>query len=369
MKNILSCSGIAALGLSLMLGSCVSNKKYAEAQAAIERYRQDSAACASRTASIQQNLSSLEQSNRSMKTQMDSSRQHATRYQKRWDEFQSYYAQQTKSSEEFRGQLTSSLSSAGLSEENIQASNGNVIITLPEDNLFSSGSNLSSKGKSTLEKIASAIQSKDDYSVVVTTDASFASSPRLGKMNKNKMKGEGRDKQMSDSSMDQSAGSDTSMAAHKEGKDSAMASKKSGKKQKRAQTSDDKWQKEEGTSTSRRGGTANWSTDFSRASAIVKALSQNGVNDVRLIAPRSSGSEEQGYFVVLTPKMNRMHQMFQGDDRSQSENDNQNKMKGQKNKSVNSANNNNNNNQSQNSGVNSPSQSSGNNDQDSSDKK
>ena len=72
MKKMMSQAGLAAVAIAVLMSSCVSKRKYMDAQATIEKYRSDSAQLAGQMSSIQQNVSTLEQRNKSLQQQWDS---------------------------------------------------------------------------------------------------------------------------------------------------------------------------------------------------------------------------------------------------------------------------------------------------------
>ena len=106
MKKNLSLAGFSLVAMGLFMGSCVSKRKYMDAQAsAAQRYSTDSAQWASRTNTMQQNITSLEQRSSDYQKQMDSFRTASANYQKRWDNLQSTYTQQNTSTEQLHQQI------------------------------------------------------------------------------------------------------------------------------------------------------------------------------------------------------------------------------------------------------------------------
>jgi len=389
MKKILSATGFGALAISLLFTSCVSKRKYTEAQSTIEHYRADSAKLAERSNTLQQSLTTLEQKNKSFQQQIDSSTNLTNRYQKRWENFKSYYDQQKSSADQLRQQITTALDGSGLSESNVQAKNGRIIVTLPEDILFTSGSMVNSKGKEALAKLANVLKTNNDYSVDVATTASYAayavnteskpvsastevasdkdimSKDIMSKDNKAVQKpSPDKDASTKDVTTKQDKKSDKDDLAKADpplevkaktdqpvdanigdssvSKDQTIPSKAdvTVKKHKTATKTISKKSKisneqEIGTFETNSKGTGvgaksrsskmkgdYWTSEIARATSIVKILAQNGVSEVRLIASgaaqnqnsmdaKGSMSADRGYYVILSPKMDKMNQMIQ----------------------------------------------------------
>jgi hypothetical protein len=315
MKNILSAKWMLICFLILIMSSCVSKRKYMDAMESVEKYKAESAECASKSASLQQNVSKLEENSMKMKSEIDSSRNRASRYQKKFDEFESYYDQLAKSTEELRSKLILALSGTGLSEENVQALNGLLIINVPKEMLFTSGANLSNQGKATLVKIANFTESNEDYGVDVATGDSYKDFASRMEKRENMIRGRRspdenmtdittkKDRRLPDNSDKQIP--DTIALMHsqrgrdKKMTDSSMIKSKNKADRKMADTA------------KRTGGAENWGTELSRASSIVKVLAQNGAAEVRLIAPVYSQTRntvttdpiaEKGYYIIISRK-------------------------------------------------------------------
>lgn len=183
MKKNLSLAGLGLAAMGLFMGSCVSKRKYMEAQAgASQRYATDSTEWATRTNTMQQNLTSLEQKSAGYQKQMDSFKTSSTKYQKRWDNIQSAYTQQNTSTDQLHQQIHTAVDQY-VEASNIESKNGKIYINLPEKMLFTTGSStVSAKGKQALDKLAEVLASNDNVEVDIITTAAYYADGTTGNM-------------------------------------------------------------------------------------------------------------------------------------------------------------------------------------------
>src|SRR5687767_4208606 len=176
MKKNLSLAGFSLVAMGLFMGSCVSKRKYMDAQtSAAERYRTDSTEWANRTTTMQQNITSLEQKSTDYQKQVDSFRTTSMNYQKRWDNLQSTYTQQNTSTEQLHQQIHAAIDEY-VEASNVESKDGKIYINLPEKMLFTSGSStLSAKGKQAMDKLAEVLASNDNVEVDIITTAAYYS--------------------------------------------------------------------------------------------------------------------------------------------------------------------------------------------------
>ncbi len=171
MKKIFSLQVASVVAMGLLLGSCVSRKKYDEAQRTIEQYRTDSAEWAAKYNTVQQSYSTLEQNNKQIQTRYDSINKSYMADQQRWQTYRGYYDQQRTAAEQVHQQLHSALDNSVITESNIFANGNEVYVNIPESAFFTSGSSrLTAKGKEALQKIASVLKSNNDVEVDVRTN-------------------------------------------------------------------------------------------------------------------------------------------------------------------------------------------------------
>jgi|GEM_PF-2069989 len=174
MKKNLSLASFSLVAMGLFMGSCVSKRKYMEAQtSAAARYTTDSTQWADRSNTMQKSMSALEQKSTTYQKQMDSFKTSSMNYQKRWDNFQTTYTKQTSSTEQLHEQIHTAIDQY-VESSNVESRNGKVYINLPEKMLFTSGSSsLSAKGKQALDKLAAVLASNDNIEVDILTSAAY----------------------------------------------------------------------------------------------------------------------------------------------------------------------------------------------------
>jgi outer membrane protein OmpA-like peptidoglycan-associated protein len=181
MKKIFSLQGAGVVAMGLLLGSCVSQKKYDEAQRTIEQYRSDSAAWAAKYNSMQQNYSTLEQNNKQIQSRYDSINKTYMADQQRWQTYQGYFDQQTSTAQQIHQQLHTALENSVITNANVYAEGNEVYVNLSEKTFFASGSSkLTAKGKEALQKIAGVLKSNADVEVDVRTNLGTESYSRTG---------------------------------------------------------------------------------------------------------------------------------------------------------------------------------------------
>ena len=171
MKKIFSFQGASVVAMGLLLGSCVSQKKYDEAQRTIEQYRSDSAAWAAKYNTVQQSYSTLEQNNKQIQTRYDSINKSYMADQQRWQTYQGYYDQQRTAAEQIHQQLHTALDNTAIGVANVFANGNEVYVNIPESSFFASGSSkLTAKGREALQKLATALKSNNDVEIDVRTN-------------------------------------------------------------------------------------------------------------------------------------------------------------------------------------------------------
>ncbi|HEY4208467.1 MAG TPA: hypothetical protein VGM31_16690, partial [Puia sp.] len=116
--------GIATAGIAVvLLSGCVSSKKYKSSQAALQQMRNDSVQLAQQVASLNQNVQALQDKNNALQHSLDSSGTSYTAQQKHLSYYQDYFTQQQTSASQMSDELKSTLSQAGVSNDDIQQVN------------------------------------------------------------------------------------------------------------------------------------------------------------------------------------------------------------------------------------------------------
>ena len=300
-------------------------------------------------AGLQQNISSLEEKNRSIQAQWDSSNAAAKAEAQRWTGLQGYYDEQKSNVTNIHQQLHTALAETeGITPDEITASNGRVYVTL-DDQVFSGGQ-LSSKGRKAIADFAGVLKDKQDLVVDVasansyaaywsggtpastmgSTDASTSSTDANANANAN-----------SNSTASPSTSSDNATAATDNTSSRptartttttrkstttvrrsstatrssrATASKSSSKSTARKSESGRKMSFKSGSSKTNN----SWNSNIAKATAIAKELHKNGIYNVGLLVPGSENTTDAGtttgkknFQLIVSPKGDRYYQMIE----------------------------------------------------------
>jgi outer membrane protein OmpA-like peptidoglycan-associated protein len=353
MKKNLSLAGFSLVAIGLFMGSCVSKRKYMEAQtSAAERYRTDSTEWANRSNTMQQNITSLEQKNTGFQKQMDSLRTTSAEYQKRWDNFQTTY---TTSTEQLHQQIHTAIDQY-VEASNVQAHNGKVYVNLPEKMLFNAGSStLSTKGKQALDKLAEVLATNNNVEVDIIATAAYyndgttAMTGVTGSETDRSTKTDAPGVTSETDTKDPKATDKETATARANVGDSAYPAsgavtdrtaqqdpnKKATTKTKTSQKSSTAKKTKQGDqsmtfkstpkgsskSKSTASSAPSWNLNVARSTAIVRELTQNGLPHARIVltGQDSKGimtnewaSTNRGYQVVVSPKIDYYQMMQQG---------------------------------------------------------
>lgn len=349
MKKIRSVTGMGLVALTLFMGSCVSKKKYVAAQNEIERYRTDSTQMAQRSAELQQNISTLEETTKSWETRYDSANK---AYEAKWTGVQTYFNEQKTAAEQLHQSIHQSLSNSEvIGADAITSGNGKVYITL-DDKVFS-GSALNTKGREAIAQFANAVNAKENVAVDVVTGDSYAaywnSGSSMGNTSGTWNNASGADSSMTsgntsgnsnttttgtgvNNSNDATAEDNTSVTSNSgnttrttstarttTNKSKTYTAKKSTAKKSYATTK--RRTGEAGRSTSMRTGTKSkstasnsWNSKLAKASSIAKELHKHGLNSVGLMIPageNGTGENSTKFQIIVSPKDSRYYQMME----------------------------------------------------------
>jgi len=158
---------IAAFAL-ISLPSCVSSKKYKASQATLERVRQDSAQLAQQVSTCNGSLQSAQQQNASLQKSLDTKTAEYTAQQSKLDTYSGYFSKQNEAMGRLTQELKDSLQTAGLTESDMQQTNGILYVNLDENTLFKKNSTVVTKqGKQMITGLATVLKSHDDINVGV----------------------------------------------------------------------------------------------------------------------------------------------------------------------------------------------------------
>lgn len=176
-------------GMAVLMGSCVSNKKYAALQASYQSTKEDLIECNADSRTLQTQLDNALKANQELRAglasmkqtldkSMDASAQSGANIAKLVDEINASnkYIKQlvdAKSKSDslniaLTNKLTRSLSNDELRDVDVKVLKGVVYISLADNMLFKSGSyEISDRAMETLSKIAKIIKDYNDYDVLV----------------------------------------------------------------------------------------------------------------------------------------------------------------------------------------------------------
>ncbi len=169
--------------------SCVSNKKYAASQNALNSARNDSAKLAAHVSDLESTITKLESNITALKTQVNDltnragelssdaankssqltrSQQELANQQRKLEQLQALMDQQKKAIQEIRKKMQDALVGFNSNELTVAIKNGKVYVSLQENLLFPSGSAVvNPKGKEALGKLASVLNANPDITVMI----------------------------------------------------------------------------------------------------------------------------------------------------------------------------------------------------------
>ena len=177
MKNLFIKFAAVSICMVLVLSSCVSKKKYLEAQSMLQQLRNDSLRLAQEVAANQAKIKATEESltdiqnrNAKLRQQMDSASRSAAgelaQQRRRLENLQALIDQQRKTTTELRQKMTEALKGFNSKELSVSIKNGKVYVSLQENLLFPSGSAVvNPKGKQALGKLAGVLSINPDINV------------------------------------------------------------------------------------------------------------------------------------------------------------------------------------------------------------
>lgn len=341
MKKMISASGYGAIAIALLMSSCVSKKKYVQAQNTIEKYRMDSTQMAQTAAGLQQNISSLEEKNKAIQASWDSSKATAQAEMQRWSPLQTYYSEQRTNFTGLHEQLHTALDSSDvISAEDITSSNGRIYVTL-DDQVFAGGQ-LSSKGRKAIAEFAGVIKDKDNVVVDVASGNSYAAywNNTAGAMDNSSSDMSGSTASGSTSDDATASANSSDATSSRPTASTATARRSSSATARRSSTTTRSTRataaRSSATSTARRSESSgrnmsfrsksasksksSWNTNIAKATAIAKELHKNGVYNVGMLVPgdknttNSTGTTtgRNNFQLIVSPKGDKYYEMLEG---------------------------------------------------------
>jgi hypothetical protein len=148
--------------------SCVSSKKYHASQAAVAKLQADSTTLAQQVSSLNQNVSSEQQKNADLQKSMEAANSTNTGLQKNVAYYTDFAGKQQASTTAINDELKTTLSPAGLTDQDIMVADGKIYVNIAEKNLFKGNSAvLTAKGKELVDNLGQFVKSHDAVDVSV----------------------------------------------------------------------------------------------------------------------------------------------------------------------------------------------------------
>lgn len=161
---------VFAVSLSLLMSSCVSSKKYKEAQSAIDNLKRNQRELKEDLSAANSRIQLMENANQAALSQLDEKDQELNtqlsaleEQQAKLMQLQSLIEQQKSKTEALRKNMAHALGSFSNDQLSVFTKDGKVYVSLSEQLLFPSGSaEVNQEGKDALEKLAAALQEQPD---------------------------------------------------------------------------------------------------------------------------------------------------------------------------------------------------------------
>ncbi len=163
-----------SIGLSVvLLGSCVSNKKFKEAQSSLSALRKQNSELRDDLGSTRKRLQLMEEANASAADQLDEQDRKLTKneqeladQQAKLKQLQELIDRQQRQTEFLRQKMAKALGSFNSDQLSVFVKEGKVYVSLSEKLLFPSGSaDVNQEGKDALAKVAQALNESPDIHV------------------------------------------------------------------------------------------------------------------------------------------------------------------------------------------------------------
>lgn len=171
--KLLKTMSLSLLAASVMLASCVSNKKYLAAKSAnADLQRQNSMLQGNLNSAedtinhLRGNVDVLSDVYKSTNDQLNMSKEQIAAQQRRLMQLQELIGQQQKNTEALRQKIADALVNFNTNELSVSIKNGRVYVSMQESLLFPSGSAVvNQKGKDALAKLAGVLNTTADINV------------------------------------------------------------------------------------------------------------------------------------------------------------------------------------------------------------
>ena len=318
MKKNLSLKLMSGLAVLILMTSCVSKRKYTDAQNTITQLQTENAQLKDQGTTMQTNIVSMEANNRALQSRLDSTNSWVSGQQTRWNSFQAFYDEGTKTAEQVHQQLHQQMD-ALIGAENITTSGGRVYVVLAEKTLFTNGSSkLTTKGEEVLAQLAQTIRENPNVEIDIASAPGYYaggpamnSSTAMADMNTDakvatdddtKVKTENTKIKMDkdgDVKMKTDVAKTKTTTAKKSSTYSAPAKTRS-----TASKSETKSKTYSSSPAKKSSGNTAWSLNMARSSSIAKKLVDEGVSKSRVLVNKAvaDNGTKRDFQIVISPK-------------------------------------------------------------------
>lgn len=176
MNAFLTAFTVVSLGIGLLsTASCVSSKKYKDAQSSLSTLRKQNAELREDLGDSKRRLELMEEANESAAGQLDAkdkilteNEQRLAAQQQKLQELQELIGRQRQKTEALRKRMSAALGNFSSDELSVFTKNGKVYVSVSEKLLFPSGSaQVNTEGKEALAQVARALQENAEINVNV----------------------------------------------------------------------------------------------------------------------------------------------------------------------------------------------------------
>ncbi|MBS1602880.1 MAG: hypothetical protein JST42_09445 [Bacteroidetes bacterium] len=328
MKTRLNVMLVTTATAAVMLGGCVSSKKYKASQAALQQSKNDSARLAQQVTSLNGNVHDLEEKNSSLQRSLDSSANNYATQQKSLSYYQDYFSQQQRAMSQVSDDLKGAMSQAGLANEDVQQVNNTIYVRLDEDKVFKKNSTaVTTSGKQALNSLAQVIRNRSNVNVMVNDgdtssgqagSAAMATSPgndNTAMTNDNTTaRATPRHRSSHHGMASRKSAASSSSGASQGGASTSGNSSVASNTPKRSTTHKKVHHRSSGSEGSmtiynnmpRTKGSRAWALKQGRMNMVASNFLQNGVPKINLTLkqPSQNGNSNSNINVVITPVMN-----------------------------------------------------------------
>ena len=156
------------LSAGILLTSCVSSKKYHASQAAVAKLQADSSNLAQQVSTLHNDVSTWQQKNNDLQKSVENAGTTNAGLQKNVAYYTDYAGKQQASTTAINDELKTTLAPAGITDQDITATEGKIYVNISEKSLFKGNSAvLTAKGKELVGSLGQFVKSHDAVDVSV----------------------------------------------------------------------------------------------------------------------------------------------------------------------------------------------------------